>query len=298
MPTIVVVATGPDGKELTLVRVKMDDELVAERIDGPSGAPIRVDPGTHAFQFEAAGLAVVTRKIVLVEGQKNQRIEVSFGDAPGGAREGPATDVPGAPPPARPAGSFQLGGRVGYALPAGSVTGVESDSLSSSFGGQLSFLVDLGYKLDEHILIGAYASGKAGLAGGTSTDCELPENRCSSAAVHLGLQVQYHVRPAETLNPWVGFGAGWEFAGQTVTLATPQAEKGLTVHGPEIARLMGGLDYRASKLGGFGPYADLALGTYVRKTVTRDGVELSSESVDEVALHAWLTLGLRVVVWP
>jgi hypothetical protein len=66
-PTIVFSAKDAEGKELTEVKVTMDDSPLAERLDG---APLRVDPGEHGFEFTAVGFEPTTMKLVVLQGAK------------------------------------------------------------------------------------------------------------------------------------------------------------------------------------------------------------------------------------
>lgn len=76
MPSIVIEAKGPDGKETFDVKVSIDGELVAEKLDVKA---IDVDPGTHKLTLEYAGEDPVEQELILRQGQKNKVIEVSFG---------------------------------------------------------------------------------------------------------------------------------------------------------------------------------------------------------------------------
>jgi hypothetical protein len=70
IPTIVVVV--PAGVEPSTLRVNIDgrDEPMAA-----SGRPIALDPGRHEIRFERAG-RVDREAVVMVEGEKNRRVEV------------------------------------------------------------------------------------------------------------------------------------------------------------------------------------------------------------------------------
>jgi len=75
LPSIVIEAKGPDGKETFDVKVSIDGEVVAEKLDVKA---IEVDPGTHKLTLEYAGEAPVEQELILRQGQKNKTIEVSF----------------------------------------------------------------------------------------------------------------------------------------------------------------------------------------------------------------------------
>jgi hypothetical protein len=87
IPTIAFAAKDTKGADLAAVTVTMDGEVVAERLDGTA---IAIDPGEHTFTFETAGQPSVTKKLVIIEGQKERREAITFGS--------PST--PAAPTPA------------------------------------------------------------------------------------------------------------------------------------------------------------------------------------------------------
>lgn len=99
-PTVVFVAKDSAGSDLSAVRVTMDGHVL---VDSLNGTAIPVDPGEHRFFFEAAGLPLLDKTLVLKAGEKDWREFVVFGGAalPGGAP--PAAAAPPAGLPAQPA---------------------------------------------------------------------------------------------------------------------------------------------------------------------------------------------------
>lgn len=75
LPSVVISAKGPDGKETFDVKVTVDGEVVADKLDVKA---IEVDPGTHKFVFEYAGKDPIEEEVILREGQKNKAIDISF----------------------------------------------------------------------------------------------------------------------------------------------------------------------------------------------------------------------------
>ena len=88
MPTVVFEAKDAAGTMVFAVKVKMDGELLAERLQG-SALPI--DPGEHTFTFEAAGRPSVEKHLMIFEGEKLRRERVEF--------EAIAAPKPAPPPP-------------------------------------------------------------------------------------------------------------------------------------------------------------------------------------------------------
>jgi hypothetical protein len=75
LPSIVVDARDESGKELHHVRVALDGRTLSENLEGVAFA---LNPGRHSFRFQAPGRAPVERDEVIVQGRKNQRLEVEL----------------------------------------------------------------------------------------------------------------------------------------------------------------------------------------------------------------------------
>jgi hypothetical protein len=76
IPTIIFGAKDASGNDLSAVKVTMDGEVVADRLEGTA---LSLDPGPHTFVFEAAGQPTIERKFVIQQGQKDRREPVVFG---------------------------------------------------------------------------------------------------------------------------------------------------------------------------------------------------------------------------
>ena len=108
MPTILFEAKDAAGNDLSAVRVSMDGEELAARLEGTA---VSLDPGAHAFTFETQGQPKLTKQLVIREGEKDRRELVRFGDASAaavpppiatGAGTGTTTAPPSLPPPLPP----------------------------------------------------------------------------------------------------------------------------------------------------------------------------------------------------
>lgn len=79
MPTVVLGARdGASGKDLVDVRVTLDGEPLASKLDGKA---VDVDVGQHTFHFEAEGQPPHDETIVVREGEKNRALTVTLGEA-------------------------------------------------------------------------------------------------------------------------------------------------------------------------------------------------------------------------
>ena len=101
-PSIVIEARDDAGNELATVRAFVDDELLAEHLDGQA---LPIDPGAHELRFEH-GERVQIQRLLALEGQAYRRVSVRFGPArtesvgglsstaaPASSREAPASSL-------------------------------------------------------------------------------------------------------------------------------------------------------------------------------------------------------------
>jgi hypothetical protein len=96
IPTIVVEAADTSGRPTQSVRVRIDGEVLAEKLDGTS---LAVNPGAHQFRFELVDERGATKtreeSVLVLQGDRNRKISVTF--AP------PQTERAGEAPPPPPA---------------------------------------------------------------------------------------------------------------------------------------------------------------------------------------------------
>jgi hypothetical protein len=204
-----------------------------------------------------------------------------------------ATPDPAAPPPARR--GFQMALRPGIAMPLGSTQ--KDVSQSDVFGPQFTAAADLGVKITNNIFIGGYLGiGVGGTGGKTADQCDAEKTSCSAVSARIGAQAHYHFIPQGKINPWVGYGLGFESSG------TSQKVNGFSVSttrtGFEVAHLMAGADFRISKDFGVGPVADFSIGRYTKASVSGAFASAGDNDIKDGAWHQWLTLGARLTIFP
>jgi hypothetical protein len=157
-------------------------------------------------------------------------------------------------------------------------------------------MLDIGGKLNPHVFLGAYLGlGFGGVGSEMAADCSANSATCLHASFRVGAQVQYNVAPAAKVNPWVGYGIGIESSG--VGASTSSGEATAAMAGFELARLMAGVDFRMGSGIGVGPFVDLTLGRYSSATLD-DGSGQETFDIRNKAMHSWLTLGVRFVLFP
>ena len=119
LPTVVVYAKSGAGADLVDVKVTMDGQPFAMKLDGQA---VAVDPGSHAFHFEAADGTVLEETVVVREGEKRRSVAAVI-RAPPAPTPPTGTEPPPKPSPARTAG-WIVGG-VGIAgIAVGAVFGI------------------------------------------------------------------------------------------------------------------------------------------------------------------------------
>ena len=74
-PSVLVVASAPDGSDTVDVRLVIDGATVAERLPTTS---LELDPGEHTIRLEHAGWTPVEQRIVLREREKDRRVGFHF----------------------------------------------------------------------------------------------------------------------------------------------------------------------------------------------------------------------------
>jgi hypothetical protein len=125
IPTIIFAAKDVSGADLGAVKVSMDGEVLAERLEGIA---LSVDPGEHTFAFETAGQPPLSKKLVVLETQKDRRELVTFG-APAVAPLAPV----GSPRSTGAPTSHGLGGQRAWAIVSGGL-GIASLGVGTAFG--------------------------------------------------------------------------------------------------------------------------------------------------------------------
>lgn len=188
-------------------------------------------------------------------------------------------------------------------VPAGKATGEPGDALARRYAWQIPFGLVLGSKLTREVFLGGYFHLGVGSEGSDREVEQLCDDddadfendvHCSALSVRLGVEAQYHFEPAAHLNPWLGYGVGFEAGVQSIG-STEGYRESTTSSGITWAQIGGGFDFRGA-VGG-GPFAELALGRYM-STHTEAQDQVAQTSIDDRAWHVWTSFGLRLVVRP
>ena len=75
IPSIVIAAQDAAGRDVADVRVSIGDKVVATKLDG---RPILLDPGMRTLRFQRSGAFSITKKLLIVQGERSRRVAISF----------------------------------------------------------------------------------------------------------------------------------------------------------------------------------------------------------------------------
>ena len=90
LPSVVVTAKDDAGASLIAVKVTVDGQPFATKLEGEA---VPINPGSHAFHFEGPGGSTLDQVVVAAEGEQNQRVAVVL------PRKAPTAQTAPAPPP-------------------------------------------------------------------------------------------------------------------------------------------------------------------------------------------------------
>jgi hypothetical protein len=138
IPSVIISARTPT-EQVFDVSLSIDDQLVAERLDGTA---IEVDPGVHTFKLQRAALAPVEQRVLIVRGEKQRLIQFEL--PPATPPSEPQKSAPSAPaaasafqvpvtPTAEPKTTRPIP-TLSYVLAGGALLGVASFATFAALG--------------------------------------------------------------------------------------------------------------------------------------------------------------------
>jgi hypothetical protein len=206
LPSVVVSAKSGSGKDLVEVRVTVDGQPLASKLEGQA---IPMNPGSHAFHFETSDGKTLDQPVVVREGEKNHPVAVVIGPpepaAPAAPGEASSPDHPSEA--ASPTSGWRLVEYIGFGVGAvgiigGAVTGIlamgDASSVKNACQGttcprSIDGDLQTGRTLGTLSTV-AFAVGGVGAAVGVLGLLLAPK----SAAPATG---------GATFEPWIGIGA-------------------------------------------------------------------------------------------
>jgi hypothetical protein len=159
--------------------------------------------------------------------------------------------------------------------------------------------VDVGYRIDANWFVGAYGQYALGIASETS-DARCPS--CQHSWIRWGLQAQrrWVLNPKHAL--WVGLGVGQQFVNTSISGVISRSR---STRGWELMNAQFGVELQPTRGLAIGPYFSGSLGTFVERSercTSQDTCPSSERQVqielEDPSVHAWLNLGLRIVLQP
>jgi hypothetical protein len=209
-PSVVFDVRDPSGGDVVAVRIRVDGTVLTARLEG---TPLEVDPGPHVFTFEVSGQPVVTKDLVVREGEVGRHERVVVGQAQtlssgssGSAASGLTSELPreaqARGPNARHVVGLSLAGAGAVSAVVGVVFGLAASSAWSEAkrlcGGAASSCGDAPAaeryhsraQTDATLSTVAFVAGGALLAGGaflyfTGADSPAPPNGSLAVAPSL-----------------------------------------------------------------------------------------------------------------
>jgi outer membrane protein W len=193
-------------------------------------------------------------------------------------------------PPANRLG-VDVGIRLGYAIPAGNISGTAGDGMNDNFWGAVPLILESAYHVTEGVSVGVlFQYAVLQLKDNSVTGCDSNGLTCSGAVTRVGVQAMYHLFPRPGFVPWVGVGTGYEWL--NVDLSQNGGSVSSTARGFEFLTLHAGVDFRETATLSIGPFASFSLGRYQTETFDAGGTSTPMEITDQ-ALHGWLQIGAR-----
>lgn len=197
-----------------------------------------------------------------------------------------------------------IGARVAYAVPFGDAqqfnyaNDTRNISMSAQQRGMLPIWFDLGYRFNRSLFLGLFYQYAPTFP--LSHSCVLPstianpvngELTCDGFEQRFGVEVQYHLRPTEMVDPWIGLGLGVEMSQLNYSQGQGQDTGSFQAWAPQ-ADLQLGADLGFSKRIPVGPFVDLSLAQFGTEN-TYDPNNHGSPVAFNAKLHGWFTFGLR-----
>src|SRR5690349_12324043 len=99
---------------------------------------------------------------------------------------------------------FELGVRTGYAIPFGKGSSDEVRDLREGVSGTIPAWIDAGYRLTPHFTVALFGLIAPGFLGDAwDAFCERSNLSCSVRDFRAGVELNYHLLPSATIDPWV-----------------------------------------------------------------------------------------------
>jgi hypothetical protein len=185
---------------------------------------------------------------------------------------------------------WQISLRTAFALPFGNATDAAGDSMTATMSNDIPIALEVNYRISPQVYLGAFGQyGFAALSSPLANSCA--SISCSLRTMRFGVGAYWHLRPHDTLDPWLGLAIDWEQ--MQMSASGPGGSADQSIWGFEYPVLQAGMDWQSSPNFAFGPYVSISAGQYVYGSAGG-----SSGSIDNKAYHGWFDIGLKASFSP
>jgi hypothetical protein len=161
-----------------------------------------------------------------------------------------------------------------------------------------SLVADANYRVGSHLLLGGQfqygaVDATSAASGVSGNDCG-KDLECSGHLIRVGPQLTYQFSPMSSIEPWIGFGTGYEWLHLRASNSFGGAT--LDVRGISFATLRAGAAYGFSTWGSIGPYLSIDIGRYdyaAQRVWSGMAWTEMAQDISGRALHEWFSLGVR-----
>jgi hypothetical protein len=181
---------------------------------------------------------------------------------------------------------------VGWGFPYGTISNEGDGQLNDLVHYKVPFWLEAGYRFNRFVRGNTFLE----LAPVSINSSVCPTGGCTGSSVRFGFDLQLHFSPYYRVDPWVGFGFGWEWlSAQAQAFApggAPLGKGSFHYFGFEVPLLEGGIDIPVTHVFAVGPYISWSLGEF-SSVDTSTVLGHTSNSINARATHSWLQIGVK-----
>lgn len=157
---------------------------------------------------------------------------------------------------------------------------------------KLPLILELGYRFTDNWYVGVYGKYAFNFFSDEYKTLAFGrmDNKPRISNMGLGINVRYRFSPDAMIDPWIGFGFGWE--AERLSFETGGKRVGFTNHGVEFANLQAGLDIKLLGALAIAPYIGFSGGGFFHE----QGETYSRSYKFDLFINTQLGLALTLVL--